>query len=95
MMQLPTLFQREFLGAIREFERENAMPYMNPFEKLGREEGRKEALCNLVEIQLAQRFGQLPQTVRERLAGADADDLQAWGKALLNAPSLEQVFVSR
>jgi hypothetical protein len=95
MMQVPPPLQNQLLGDIRELERERAMPYMNPFEKLGREEGRQQALCEILELQLEHRFGNVPQAVRDRVHGADADTLMAWAKTLLTAPSLEQVFSSR
>jgi flagellar biosynthesis/type III secretory pathway protein FliH len=107
MMRVPQPLQRQLLEEIRELERERAMPYMNPFQKLGleeglqqgRQEGRKEgrqaALCNMLEIQLEHRFGQLPQGVRERLRRAGPDDLQAWGIAVLSAANLNEVFSSR
>jgi hypothetical protein len=95
MMQIPARFQHQLLGDIRELEKERAMPYMNPFEKLGRQQGRKEALCDMLEIQLERRFGPLPPPVRERLQQAEPDDLKAWGSALLDAPSLERVFLPR
>lgn len=90
MMQLPRRLQNRLLDDIAELERERSMPYMNPFEKRGIERG----LRDLLEIQLEQRFGQLPETVHERLQHAEAADLQAWGRALLDAPSLDRVFLA-
>jgi hypothetical protein len=95
MMQVPAPLQDQLLGDIRELERERAMPYMNPFEKLGREEGRQQALRDILESQLEQRFGRLPPEVRNRVHDAEADDLKVWCLALLEAPSLEHVFSSR
>lgn len=107
MMRVPPPLQRQLLNDIRELEKERAMPYMNPFQKLGleeglqqgrregRQEGRQQALCDLLEIQLEQRFGEIPQLVRDRLRRAGPDDLRAWGAAILSAPSLERVFSRR
>jgi hypothetical protein len=67
---------------------------MNPWERRGREQGRQAALSEIVELQLEKRFGQLPQTVRDKLHQASPDDLQAWAAALIDAPNLDRVFSS-
>lgn len=95
MMQLPRSLQDQLLDDIAKLEEEHSMPYMNPFEKRGIERGGRQALCHLLERQLEQRFGQLPQSVRNRIHDAATDDLQMWGLALLDAPSLERVFSPR
>jgi hypothetical protein len=59
----------------------------------GREEGREQTLAELLEELLAVRFGPLSEPVRERLAGAEADDLRRWFRNALTATSLEAVFV--
>ena len=59
----------------------------------GREEGRREGAARLLELQLSQRFGPLPKTVRNRLARASLQQLEAWGVASYEAGSLKQVFL--
>jgi hypothetical protein len=96
MMQLPPALEKQLMDEIDELEEERCMPYMNPWERRGlekgREEGRKTALSELVEVQLEKRFGHLPQTVRDKLHQASSADLQAWATALLDAPNLDRVF---
>ena len=50
--------------------------------------GRASILNRLLE----RRFGRLPATVRERVRTASVQDLDAWGDAVLDAPTLEAVF---
>ena len=67
------------------------MFFDNGMEK-GLEQGRKEGAVALLEQQLTHRFGQLPQTVRNKLAKAGMDQLTAWAVALPAAQSLKQLF---
>lgn len=60
----------------------------------GLELGRQD-LCGLVRSQLTKRFGALPPTVEERLRHASPTQLQAWGEAVLDSPTLDAVFVRR
>jgi predicted transposase/invertase (TIGR01784 family) len=57
-------------------------------EKKGRAEGRRE----LLEAQLREAFGPLPDDVRVRLAGASEVDLTRWAKRILKAKTLDEVF---
>jgi predicted transposase YdaD len=62
----------------------------------GREEGREEGLlkgeAKILSKQLRLRFGPLPPETVERLAQATEIELEAWGEAILSAPSLAAVF---
>jgi hypothetical protein len=44
---------------------------------------------------LVRRFGSLPPSVSERLMNATQTELDAWGEAVLTAPTLEAVFETR
>jgi len=57
-------------------------------------EGREDALRELLQFQLTEKFGELEQEVRGRLDEATADELQVWGKRVLKAERVEDVFVS-
>jgi hypothetical protein len=48
----------------------------------------------LLLIQLVHRFGTLPESVTRRVDGANTEELVRWGKRILNAPSLDDVFAS-
>jgi flagellar biosynthesis/type III secretory pathway protein FliH len=58
----------------------------------GLEQGRALGAVALLERQLTQRFGPLPQTVREKLEKASVTQVEAWSDALAKAQSLRQVF---
>jgi hypothetical protein len=46
----------------------------------------------IVREQLEERFGPLPATVLARLEAADAEQLRAWARRLLDAGSLDDVL---
>jgi predicted transposase YdaD len=58
----------------------------------GIEQGRKEGAVALLERQLVQRFGPLPQTAHKKLAKASLAQVETWSDALAAAQSLKQVF---
>jgi hypothetical protein len=107
MMHLPEQMQSELLDNIEELERNRGMPYISSFERRGlergraqgleegRQEGRQNALATLLGFQLSKRFGALPPAVQARLSQASAAELQAWGEAVLDAPTLDDVFAPR
>ncbi len=57
--------------------------------KAGREEGREEGQIRLLESQLAQRFGSVPDTVHSRLASLSATQVEAVALRLVTADTLE------
>jgi len=59
----------------------------------GLEQGWKEGAAALLERQLTQRFGPLPQTVRDKLAKASVAQIGTWSDALPRAQSLKQIFI--
>lgn len=110
MMQIPPSLQSQLMRDIAKLERKKGMPYLSSFERRGLErglekglekgleQGRQEglqALSGLVARQLTKRFGPLPAPVKDRLAHATPADLQAWGEAVLDAPTLDGVFQRR
>ena len=52
------------------------------------ERGKAEGLTRIME----RRFGPLSRTVRDRIAGADPDELDAWFDRVLDADNLEAMF---
>lgn len=59
----------------------------------GREQGLEQGRHALLEQLLAHRFGPLPQSLRMRLDAASPEQLNRWAIAMLDAPSLDAVFV--
>jgi flagellar biosynthesis/type III secretory pathway protein FliH len=99
--------QSELLDNVQELERKRAMPYISSFERRGLErglkqgleqgleQGQRQALSKLLKSQLTKRFGALPRSVEERLRDAASTELQAWGEAVVDAPTLDSVFAPR
>jgi flagellar biosynthesis/type III secretory pathway protein FliH len=61
----------------------------------GLQEGRREALAETLALLLSQRFGEPDAVVCGRLKAATADQLAAWTKNVLAAPSLPEVFADK
>ena len=59
----------------------------------GLSQGRQEGQLELVTRQLTRRFGPLPEWATARLQAADASQLEQWADRVLDAPSLEAVFI--
>ena len=60
-------------------------------EARGEARGRSATLAALLQ----RRFGPLPAWAADRIHAADASTLEAWTLNVLDAPSLEHVFVAR
>ena len=62
----------------------------------GLEKGIQQGLhlgeARLLAKLLERRFGPLPQAVTDRLVAATEAQLNAWGEAVLSAPSLDAIF---
>jgi len=59
----------------------------------GRKEGRQEGKAEMLQRLLERRFGSLPDWVVQRIAPADAVALEEWCLRVLDAKSLEEVFL--
>lgn len=68
--------------------------YQSDFAKRFMAEGLKQGLRQLLGVQLEQRFGALPAEVQAQLDAADADTLSTWGRRVLTAASLADVFAA-
>jgi hypothetical protein len=95
MMAIPSQLQDELSNNIDELERKLNMPYMNSFERRGREQGAREVARKLLTIQLEKRFGALAPSIQDLLDKAKTDELVGWATAVVDAPSIEQVFSPR
>ncbi|MBF0424991.1 MAG: Rpn family recombination-promoting nuclease/putative transposase [Magnetococcales bacterium] len=106
--EMMSRFAREIVEenkqAMSQFAREIVEQNKQVWWKEGRQEGRQEGIqigeqrshkkgtAALLMRQLRQRFGSLPEWVEERIAAADAADIELWGDRVLTAQSLEEVF---
>jgi len=66
-MRLPEGLEREYKEQLKEYERSKTMPYVTSIERIGREEGRVEAVLESILEVLEARLGAVPSEVRQRL----------------------------
>jgi hypothetical protein len=72
MMRIPKPLQVKLMNDIADLERNCRMPYVSSFERLGRteglKEGRRDGICEVLEVLLNTRFGPLSPPIRERIS---------------------------
>jgi hypothetical protein len=106
MMVLPDEEEQRFQEDLMRFEAEVKMPYITSIERRGIEQGLAQGLeqgleqgiqrgaASLLKRQLAQRFGEVPAWVQEKLDQASQEELELWGTRILEAEVIEDVFSS-
>ena len=62
-------------------------------EARGLVKGKSVGAAKLLSGQLGDRFGSLPADVRQRISTADEKQLNVWGRRVLVASTLKDVFV--
>jgi len=77
---------------LRAEQREMALISYELDLSVARREGRAEGKANLLQHQLAIKFGQLAPSVAERVAVAGEVELDRWSERVLSADTLESVF---
>lgn len=71
---------------------ETVLEWRREWQRIGREEGRRQgALLSLTHL-LEVKFGVLRPEDRVRVGEADMEQLMAWAERLLTARSLDEVF---
>jgi hypothetical protein len=68
------------------------MMYAEELIQQGRAEGRAEGRVDLLEQLVLQKFGELPPAYRERLASSTDEQLVRYGRRLLTAETLQDMF---
>nr|VFK71480.1 MAG: hypothetical protein BECKUNK1418H_GA0071006_106814 [Candidatus Kentron sp. UNK] len=58
----------------------------------GRLEGMEKGRTEFLAWQLGQKFGALPPKVEQRIENARSEELAMWGKRVLSAESLDEIF---
>ena len=98
LMTLPVWLETQIWQAIETIEEHKSMKYITSVERIaiakGRVEGRVEGESKLLKRLLERRFGALPAWATEKLSTPTEPALDAWGEAILTAPTLEAVFNS-
>ena len=93
VLRLPEALELRYTDAIFQIEEGNKMPYVSFIERRGEARGQIQGAGLLLRGQLEQRFGPLPEPIVARLDEADAEQLLAWGRRVLDAGTLDVVFV--
>jgi hypothetical protein len=74
LMALPEALEVEFKQELSHYEAEKNMPYITSIERLGRQEGRQEALREDILAVLETRFVSLPDSVPARIKEISDED---------------------
>jgi len=98
LMTLPVWLETQIWQAIETIEEHKSMKYITSVERIGIAKGIKQGIAKgeskLLKRLLERRFGALPAWATEKLSNATEPALDAWGEAVLTAPTLEAVFNS-
>ena len=92
LMQLPEWLNKKVWQELETIEEREKVQYISSVERIGMARGMAKGECRLLKRQLEYRFGVLPEWVSEQLGNAKEEELEAWGKAIFTAPTLEAVF---
>jgi hypothetical protein len=66
---------------------------MDQWEQDFKRQGHRDGEAALLLRQLGKRFGELPTWVAQRMREADLEQLDRWGEQLMDAQTLEAVFI--
>jgi len=95
-LTLPAPLELQYTEAVFQIEENLKMPYMSFVERRGWTRGEAAGQVvgagMVVRDQLEARFGPLPPAILKRLEAADAEQLRAWGRRVLDARSIDEVF---
>lgn len=102
LLELPKPLEEQFEAELTQYEEQQKMPYIthierNSFERgvqQGIQQGVQQGEVTVLKRQLTRRYGALPKWAVERLEEATSDELETWAERLLEAGSLEEVFVA-
>ena len=86
-MPSSALLHNALLDSMREWPRE----WVEKGRKEGQAIGQAEGARSVLQDQLSQNFGELPESVSEQIRQADHSQLQRWAKRVIDAESLEQI----
>jgi len=78
-----------FGQAMIAMEKEKKMAFVTSFERLGEQRGQAALLQSL----LVRKFGPLPDACRQRVQAATPTQLETWSLNVLDAQTLDEVFV--
>lgn len=95
-MRLPEGLEQQLWHEITDIEEQTKMRYVTTVERFEIEKRFQQGLVQgeykLLKKQLEHRFDTLPAWVSDKLSSAGEQDLERWGEAVLNEPTLDAVF---
>ncbi|MBF0437770.1 MAG: hypothetical protein HQL93_01480 [Magnetococcales bacterium] len=94
VMHLPKELDDRLNAEILEYEESQKMPYISSMERFLEERGEKKGETGLLLELLRCKFGQVAESVTEKVTDADRELIGKWSKKLLFANSLDDVFAS-
>jgi hypothetical protein len=96
VLTLPEPLELQYTDAVFQIEESLKMPYLSFVERRGWARGEATGQVvgagMIVRDLLEERFGPLPPSTLKRLEEADAEHLRMWGRRVLKAESLDEVF---
>ena len=93
LMEADTMLAENIEGWFEEKRLQGMQQGMQQGKLEGKQEGKQEGEGILLRRQLTRRFGILPDAIETRLKQASIDQLEIWGDRVLDAKSLDEVFL--
>ena len=92
LLAVPPEVERDVWRTLEALEKEQEMPYVTSFERIGRAAGLVEGQRALLRRMIEHRFGTMPEDLDRRIAAADQAELEELADRLLAAPALEDLL---
>jgi hypothetical protein len=91
LLVLPTELEKEFQ---KELENMGAkqMAYVTSYERAGIQTGIQQGEAKIFLNLLKLKFGEVTQSISEKIESADSDQIMRWSNNLLNANSVDDIF---
>ena len=81
------------LESMREWPKEWVEKGRKEGQAKGLAEGQAIGVRSVLQDQLSQKFGELPESVSEQIRRADYSQLQRWARRVIDADSFEQILI--
>lgn len=93
VITLPEELEIRYNDSIHKLKQERTMGYITTAERIGMKKGYKEGQCNQLLFLLERKFKHVPEEYRRKLKQANVEMLLLWSERLLDAKTLEEIFV--
>jgi hypothetical protein len=92
LLHLPEALEIKYKEEVYQLEAAQKMAYISTIERFGIKKGIQQGEQELLLRQLQWKFHSLPESYCQKLAEADQETLLLWGKRVLDAKKLEDIF---